>query len=317
MKIYEACKPRQSVFDRTRRDTVLNLSDLLDGRLDEEAGKEFFSENFVTSGMKVLIEKTFDRVSGKRDQSPAYLLSQAMGGGKTHSMIAVGLLARYPSLRSLLGKDFHLGNQPFKVIGFDGRETDYPYGLWGALAQQLGKKELFAPLYSPLQAPGVTSWVNLLKGESVVILLDELPPYFNYAKAVQIGNSDLAQVTTAALSSLLVAANKNELSRVVIILSDLSATAYTSGQVFINEALEEFKKETHRSVVPIEPVATQGDEIFHILRTRLFEQLPDKSVREQVARRYGEAVEKANKMDLTTLSAPSVAALIRDSYPFH
>lgn len=114
--------------------------------------------------MRLLITKSFDRLAGKRDQSATFLLSQAMGGGKTHSMLALGLLARYPSLRSRLGYEFHLGTNPIRVIGFDGRQSDYPLGLWGALADQVVKKDLFAALYSPLQAPGVSSWINLLSG---------------------------------------------------------------------------------------------------------------------------------------------------------
>jgi len=317
MTLTKNCKPRQSVFDRERRDTVLNLSDLLENKLDEQAAHKFFSENFVTAGMKLLIQKSFDRISGKRDQPAAYLLSQAMGGGKTHSMIALGLLARYPSIRARLGDGFELGNDPVRVIGFDGREVDYPYGLWGALAEQLGKRELFHNLYSPLQAPGVTSWVNLLKNEALIILLDELPPYLNNARAIPVGASNLAEVTSAALSNLLVAANRDELSKIVIVISDLSGTAYGAGQTFINEALDNLRQETQRFVVPIEPVATQGDEIFHILRTRLFEKLPDITIRDAVACRYADAVEKAKQMDLTSESPASFAALLRESYPFH
>jgi hypothetical protein len=42
--------------------------------------------------------------------------------------------------------------------------------------------------------------VNLLKGERLMILLDELPPYFEYAESKAIGNSDLSVVTATALS---------------------------------------------------------------------------------------------------------------------
>ncbi|HEY9054567.1 MAG TPA: DUF499 domain-containing protein, partial [Rectinemataceae bacterium] len=313
------CVPRQSVFDRARRDVVLDLGDFLSGKLDEQAGARFYDENFVTAGMKLLITKAFDRLQGRRDQSATFLLSQAMGGGKTHSMLALGLLAHYPSLRSRLGSDFHLGTQPIRVIGFDGRQSDYPLGLWGALADQVGKKDLFAALYSPLQAPGVSSWINLLKGEPTIILLDELPPYFNQALGKSIGASNLAEITTTALSNLFVAANKEELSNVVIVISDLSATAYTasSGSVGINSALDNLKSETGRSALPIEPVATQGDEVYHILRTRLFTKLPDLAVRERVAVSYAEAVKKAKQMDLTAANPETYVTELRESYPFH
>lgn len=314
-----SCVPRQSVFDRARRDVVLDLGDFLSGKLDEQAGARFYDENFVTAGMKLLITKAFDRLQGRRDQSATFLLSQAMGGGKTHSMLALGLLARYPSLRSRLGGDFHLGTAPIRVIGFDGRQSDYPFGLWGALAEQVGKKDLFAALYSPLQAPGVSSWINLLKGEPTIILLDELPPYFNQALGKAIGASNLAEITTTALSNLFVAANKEELSNIVIVISDLSSTAYTSssGSVGINSALDNLKSETGRSALPIEPVATQGDEVYHILRTRLFTKLPDLFVRERVAVSYAEVVKKAKQMDLTAANPETYVTELRESYPFH
>ena len=67
------------------------------------------------------------------------MLSQAMGGGKTHSMIALGLLAKDPELRKkVLGEDNpapKLGR--CRVIGFNGRSTDAKGGIWGSFAEQL------------------------------------------------------------------------------------------------------------------------------------------------------------------------------------
>ena len=42
--LYEACKPRQSVFDENKRDDVLELTDLIQNRVDPN---EFFNENFI------------------------------------------------------------------------------------------------------------------------------------------------------------------------------------------------------------------------------------------------------------------------------
>lgn len=79
----QLCKPRQSVFDRARRDVVLDLTDLVEGRID---AKEFFKENCQTDGMKRLLRESFRRLEGKSQQG-VFVLSQAMGGGKTHNMI--------------------------------------------------------------------------------------------------------------------------------------------------------------------------------------------------------------------------------------
>src|SRR6478672_220857 len=96
----EACVPRESVFDTSTRDTVHDLEDL--ATLEARA---FFAENFVTSGMKTLLTEVFSRMDGSNPEANgAFLLSQSMGGGKTHNLLALGLLARAPELRdSVMG----------------------------------------------------------------------------------------------------------------------------------------------------------------------------------------------------------------------
>ena len=57
--VRQACAPRAGVFDASRRDTVLDLGDLIGGRID--AG-EFFAENYVTEGMRTLLTEGFRRL---------------------------------------------------------------------------------------------------------------------------------------------------------------------------------------------------------------------------------------------------------------
>ncbi len=54
----QLCTPRSSVFDASRRDVVLDLTDLIDNRIDSDA---FFEENFLTDGMKRLLQQAFRR----------------------------------------------------------------------------------------------------------------------------------------------------------------------------------------------------------------------------------------------------------------
>ncbi|MDT4292341.1 DUF499 domain-containing protein [Methylomonas sp. MO1] len=315
MNLSQACKPRQSVFDRSRRDVVLNIDDLLKERIN---GEQFFDENFITSGMQILLDKVFERLAGRSNQASTFLLSQAMGGGKTHNMIALGLLAKNPEFRNkVLGTDSHgsrLG--AIRVIGFNGRESDAAFGIWGELAEQLGKKEVFRDLYSPLSAPGTTAWINLLKGEPTIIFLDELPPYFANAKAKEIGETTLAHVTNTALSNLMVAVDRPELANVCVVISDLRAT-YEDGSNELNQALDNLANEANRSSLRLEPVNPQGDELYHILRTRLFSKVADEDVVREIAQDYAEAVRKAKQMDITNASPESFAAQLTESYPFH
>lgn len=310
----QLCQPRESVFDRTRRDVVLDLSDLAQDRIDPQ---EFFEENYLTDGMKQLFREAFRRFEG-HSASGVIRLTQAMGGGKTHNMIALGLLAKYPELRSQIMDSFYQvsGLGPVRVVAFTGRESDAPLGIWGAIAQQLGKKEVFSDYYSPLSAPGQTAWINLLRGEPLLILLDELPPYLEYARSKAIGNSDLSVVTTTALSNLFVAVGKDELANVCIVISDLRAT-YQSGSQQVNAALRNLENEVGRVALNIEPVGMNTDEVYHILRKRLFKALPAEAEILEIGRGYAQALRDARQMDITSVSPEKLVQLIKESYPFH
>jgi len=308
------CTPRPSVFDHQRRDVVLDLSDLIEGKIN---APNFFEENELTDGMKRLLRESFRRFDRQSEQG-VFVLSQAMGGGKTHNMISLGLLAQHPELRTkVMGSLYEaksLGQ--VRVVAFSGREKP-SLGLWGYIAEQLGKKDFFKDYYTPLQAPGQTAWVNLLKGEPTLILLDELPPYLNDARARAIGNSDLAQVSTAALSNLLVAVGKSELSNVCVVISDLRATTYGAGSERINEALNNLRNEVSRSAMVLEPVGLNTDELYRILRKRLFASLPAAADIKDVAAAYAQAVKDAKQMDITNASPEQFATQLESSFPFH
>lgn len=312
--LFELCTPRESVFDETKRDDVLDLTDLAENRINPS---EFFEENFLTQGMKVLFETAFKRFH-RQGSTGVVKLTQSMGGGKTHNMIALGLMAKHPEYKEkVLGDEYknsHIGK--VKVVAFTGRESDAPYGIWGSIAEQLGKKAVFKDYYTPLQAPGQTAWVNLLKGEPLLILLDELPPYLENAKAKTIGDSNLAVVTTNALSNLFTALGKEDLSNVCLVISDLKAT-YESGSELLQSTFKELENEVNRSALNIEPVGSTSDEVYHILRKRLFKTLaPDADIID-IANEYKQSVLEAKQMGYTNASPEQTFIGIKDAFPFH
>ena len=320
MSLHSLCKPRQSVFAADRRATVLNLDTFLKGQVN---GSEFFEENYFTNGMLALVDRAFRHLGGAGAGSSVFLLSQAMGGGKTHSMIALGLLARDPALRKkvLSGEQNPAPNLGrCRVAGFNGRSTDAPGGIWGSIAEQLGKAEQFGRYVSPLlSAPGPEAWKQLLGGDPLVLFLDELPPYLEYAVAVPVGNADLSVVTTAALANLFVAVA--DMDNVCLVLSDLAGSNFSGGQAALeaafNRAVQGLSGEARRIAVPITPVNPNGDDLYHILRKRLFEQVAPESEIQQVAGAYREALREAVQMNLTTTSPETLFARVTDAYPFH
>lgn len=319
MSIQALCKPRQSVFAADRRATVLNLDTFLKGQVN---GPDFFEENFFTNGMLTLVDRAFRHLGGSGAGSSVFLLSQAMGGGKTHSMIALGLLAYEPELRKkVLGE---LDPAPrlgrCRVVGFNGRSTDAAGGICGSIAEQLGKADQFARYVSPLlSAPGPVAWKQLLGGDPLVLFLDELPPYLEYAVAVPVGNADLGVVTTTALANLFVAVA--EMNNVCLVLSDLAGTNFSIGQANLqaafDRAVQGITSESRRIAVPITPVNPNGDELYHILRKRLFENVAPQADIERVAAAYRDALREAGRMNLTTTTPESLYTRVIDAYPFH
>jgi len=319
MSIQTFCQPRPSVFALDRRATVLNLDAFLDGKVN---GAEFFAENHFTHGMLTLVDRAFRHLGGEGAGSSVFLLSQAMGGGKTHSMIALGLLAKDPVLRRTV-LDGHnpapnLGR--CRVIGFNGRKTDALGGIWGVLSEQLGKAEQFARYISPiLTAPGPEAWKQLLGGDPLVLFLDELPPYLEYAVSIPAGNGDLGVVTTAALANLFVAVA--DMDNVCLIVSDLAGTNFSIGQdrlqAAFDRAIQNIQVEARRIAVPITPVNPNGDELYHILRKRLFERIAPDAEIQRVAGAYREALREAASMGLTSTAPETLYTRVMDAYPFH
>ncbi len=319
MPLQDLCTPRPSVFAADRRATVLSLDTFLKGQVN---GSDFFEENYFTTGMLTLVDRAFRHLAGNTSGSSVFLLSQAMGGGKTHSMIALGLLARDPELRrSVLGDQNPAPSLvACRVVGFNGRNTDAPGGIWGSIAEQLGKADLFARYCSPLlQAPGPEAWKQLLGSDPVVLFLDELPPYLEYAVAVPVGNANLGTVTTAALANLFVAVT--DMPNVCLVLSDLAGSNYSAGQANLNQAFNNavggISSESKRIAVPITPVNPNGDELYHILRKRLFSQVASEAEIKRIAEAYRDALREAVKMGLTTTTPESLYTRLVDAYPFH
>ena len=60
------------------------MRSLQENKIDPD---DFFAENYLTDGMKRLLENAFLRFERKSQQG-LYRLTQAMGGGKTHTMPA-------------------------------------------------------------------------------------------------------------------------------------------------------------------------------------------------------------------------------------
>jgi hypothetical protein len=167
----DLAQPRQSVFGRGHSDTVAEIADL--PKLDAHA---FFAETHITEGMGVLLRQVFDRLMGRSDQG-VFRLKQAMGGGKTHNLLAAALLAREPTYRKAVLQRVSVGadDRIIRVAAFSGRETDTSEFLWVTVFRALGCEHRWE---RSNEVPGPSTWARVIGEEPALILLDELPPFF-------------------------------------------------------------------------------------------------------------------------------------------
>lgn len=310
--VRNACSLQPKALEISVADQIEQLDEII----RDTNVAEYFAKTFITGGMRDLLEKGIARLAGKSNNS-IFHLKQAMGGGKTHLMVGFGLLAKNLEDRArLIGDIPHQGSfGRVKIAAFNGRNRP-PHYLWGEIAAQLGREALFRQFWeSGTKAPDEQAWLDLFEGdEPILVLLDEMPPYFQYYATQPLGHGTVADVVTNAFAGMLTAAQKKK--NVCIVVSDLSA-AYETGGKLIQRALDDAKQELGRAEVGITPVNLESDEIYQILRKRLFSQLPDKNEIAEIASTYAGRLSEAAKARSVDRGADALANDIESTYPFH
>lgn len=311
--VKQACQLAPNALSIDVSDQIEQLDQLIQ---DEGNGEAFYSKTFITAGMRDLLRGTIERLAGKSSNA-VFHLKQAMGGGKTHLIVGTGLAAKHKDLRHKYCADVpHIDAfSDARVVAFNGRNSPQHY-LWGEIAHQLGLGEAFKRFWvSGPEAPDEADWTSLLKSDKpTLILLDELPPYFQYLGTRTTGTGTVADIATRAFANMLSAAGK--LSNVCVVVSDLDAS-YAQGGALIERALLDARKELGRQEKAITPVDLAGNEVYDILRKRLFTKLPDVAEIQDLAARYGQALEEATKSKVVARGAEALADEIVHTYPFH
>lgn len=310
--VKDSCVLQDNALELRVSDAIEQLDELISGEGD---GAAFFDKTFITQGMKTLITEGMQRLASKSNQG-VFHLKQAMGGGKTHLLVGLGLLAKHPGLRKKYCPDVSYGEEfgIAKVAAFNGRNSPNHF-LWGEIAEQLGKPGQFTDFWANgPKAPDEKDWLQLFDKGPILILLDEMPPYFHYLATQKVGAGTVADIATRAFANMLSAAGKK--ANVAVVVSDLAA-AYETGANLIHKALDSARQELGRQERAITPVDLTGNEVYEILRKRLFKKLPEKAVIQEIAASYGKVLSEASKAKHISRSAEAIADEVVSTYPFH
>lgn len=312
--VKQACRFNPVIRDYRMSQGIENLADLIH---DEGDGRKFFSRNYVTHGMNQLFHEGLLRLSGKSDQA-VFELTQAMGGGKTHMMIALGLLARHPHLRKdILPADLvaRLDLGKTRIAAFNGHNNPDNY-VWGEIATQLGAAEAIKPYWANgPKAVDQRQWKEIIGNKPTLVLLDELPPYLDNASTQVFGQGTLASMVVYSLSSLMSAAL--DLPNCAIVVANLSGSYKAQTKALAN-AISNLQQETRRQAMTITPVQLAGSEVYEILKKRLIDELPDERVISDIAEEYAQQIKKAEDGGyIVTSGIEQIVEQVRETYPFH
>ncbi|KYG22519.1 ATPase AAA [Bradyrhizobium sp. AT1] len=311
--IKQLCVPNAIITSDSLVEQVAQIEDFATGNID---GRDFFRRNHFTAGLELLVKRGFDRLAGKSDDG-AFYLTQAMGGGKTHSLIALGLLASDPGLRREVVPKITVGNDfaAAKVVIFNGHQNPNTL-LWGYIAEQLGRGDVMAPFWrNGARTPGVDEWVSVLGDQPVLILLDELPSYLQMAQGEAVGNTTLGDLTIGALERLFNALPR--CPRACVVVTNLKDDVYLDGSGQLRTLIESLTKHYDRNAQAITPVQQNTGEVFAIVRKRLFDALPSADKIDEIAQAYVSALQKAKRVDTIPTTPETFIERIRETYPFH
>ncbi|KAF5048372.1 hypothetical protein DSECCO2_450780 [anaerobic digester metagenome] len=341
--VIEVCTPREDIIEGVVSDEVYaaHLGQVRDERapIVYADPNTFFRNTYPTDGLKTTIREVFSRLSGSgKSGSPLIKLETSLGGGKTHTLIALYHLSKHGS--RCPGADRFIGDMDFDPVNVSvtiGTEMGVkqadsgPKTIWGHIAKNLfgdsgyqkvleEDREMFAPDEIALR--------NLFGDERCLILIDELALYLAKAVTVDVKGSNLAKQTIVFLQTLTeVAASCRNVVVVLTSLSKDSVFKEESEEILryldsdikkerAKDAIGDAEKIVSRMVMTLTP--TKGEEFSAVVRHRLFESV-DMDEAETVIKAYMADLSSEGNIDYLPQHARGKKYLedLRSAYPFH
>jgi hypothetical protein len=295
------------------------------GALDYRDAQTFFSKTYMTAGLSRLLRDLMERLSGKSKTESVIQLQTPFGGGKTHTLLAMYHLIKSPAESAkvdqvkVLLDSINLKKVPkASVAALVGTalSVNHDKTLWGEMAWQLGGEKLYQIMAKDDElktAPGTTRINELLEAAGpCVILIDEVLSYLLNASGVKVGDESLRGTTLTFLHQLTEAVSNCPHALLVVTLTSQIAE-------FLGENAERAYASLEKVMGRVETVKTpvQGEEIYEVIRRRLFENLGDESHRQATVDAYWKMYQKMGDDVSTASREPSYRDKMLSAYPFH
>jgi len=334
--------PREDVLTGTESldRYAASLSRVVEGKAPKvyQDPETFFSHTYPTMGLTTTVQEVFKRLAGVGSGSPVIKLETGLGGGKTHTLIALYHIANTDGKVSA-AQDFlkDIKIPEMKIATFVGTDfgVDALEGerktLWGELAYQLFGEEgydLVKASDQNLRAPGEKKLSQLFGTQKCIILLDEMAAYLVKASGVSVGRTSLAAMTVEFLQELTQAASS--LDNVSVVITSLNReTVFKERTRELEEAIKKAvsEVEARRSLDDADEVLsrivrnltpTKGEEFSSIIRYRLFESVDEEKAQAVCEAYYLEMRQEGVKEFLPHYTRePSYKEALLTCYPFH
>lgn len=338
---FEVVRPHEDIRTGSLDESVFaaNLSQvhLGSGRQIYSDSSMFFEKTYFTLGLLALAERVVKGLNGEATGENRVLsLQTGFGGGKTHALISLYHLVKLAdkcnsvaSLKALIKKTGQVKFTKAQVAVFTNATNDPIQGrevepglrvktIWGEIAYQLGGKAAYERIRENDEkqtAPKGQMRAILESCGPALILIDELADYCISAAAVGVGASNLADQTISFVQEL--TESIDSASNVVLVATLPKSekevgTSDLAGNILLT--LENRMKRVGQDTIPV-----GDDEIFEVIRRRLFEDLGDATERKRVLDRYmGYYEELAFNHELPdSATKQAYRKMLEQSYPFH
>lgn len=327
--------------------------DIQDGHLDESifaanlaevaagTGREiytspemFFQKTYFTAGLKNIAKRVVQGLNGGQDADNRVIsLQTGFGGGKTHTLISLYHLAKWGKkatksehTKELLAATGEPKFESAHIAVFTNTTNDPAQGrkvdgitiktLWGELAYQLGGKDAYEIIRVNDEkqiAPKGLFKAVLEKCKPALILIDELADYCVSASAVKVEASNLSDQTFSFMQELTEAVSGTDHC---VLIATLPASAQElAASPISSQILTALENRITRIGANMKPV--EDDEIFEVVRRRLFEDLGNADEIEKVISSYS-AMYQSLFSEIPSYALKSeYRERLKKSYPFH
>lgn len=335
---FKNVKPHKDIQEGHLDESVFaaNLAEVASGTGREiyTSPEMFFKKTYFTAALKNIAKRVVHGLNGGQDaENRVISLQTGFGGGKTHTLISLYHLAKWgkKATESENTKELlqHTGTPKFDtahIAVFTNTTNDPAQGrklngitiqtLWGELAYQLGGKaayEIIRVNDEKRIAPKGLFKKVLEQCKPALILIDELADYCVSASAVKVEASNLSDQTVSFMQELTESVSGTD-HCVLIATLPASAQELASSPIS-SQILTALENRIARVGANMKPV--EDDEIFEVVRRRLFEDLGNENEIEKVISSYSLMYQALVSEIPSYALKTDYRDKLRKSYPFH